>query len=132
MHLTQRADTLDVSGTDTIVDVRVDPEHHFLIERHFGEIVHFELPASAVPDAKSVELSGNFLATPRAATRSGDRWSVELPLSEGRYIWQWRVDGSAPPEDSLFADITGGPPRADARSGLLLVRAIQRVPAGLP
>jgi hypothetical protein len=76
VHLTQRADTLDVSGTDTIVDVRVDPEHHFLLKRHYGEIVHFELPASAVPEAKSVELSGNFLAAPRPATRSGDRWSV--------------------------------------------------------
>jgi hypothetical protein len=132
VHLTQRADTLDVSDVDTIVDVRVDPEHHFLMKRHYGEIVHFELPASAVPMAKSVELSGNFLASPRAASRSGDRWSLELPLSEGRYIWQWRVDGSAPKEDSIFTDITGEPPRAGARSGLLLVRALQRVPAAFP
>jgi hypothetical protein len=132
VHLTRRADTLDVSDVETIVDVRVDPERHFLMKRHYGEIVRFELPASAVPLAKSVELSGNFLTIPRAALRSGDSWSLELPLSEGRYIWQWRVDGSAPPEDSIFTDITGGPPRSGARSGLLLVRAIRRVPASLP
>lgn len=89
-------------------------------------------PASAAPQAKSVALSGNFLAAPRAASRLGDRWSLELPLSEGRYIWQWRVDDTAPPEDSIFTDIASKPRRSGTRSGLLLVRALQRVPAALP
>jgi hypothetical protein len=132
LHLARRADTLDVGDLDSIAEVRVDPEHHFLMQRHYGEIVRFEFPASAAPTAKSVELSGNFLAKPVAATHSGDIWTVELPLSEGRYIWQWRIDGAAPPEQSILTDITGpaGPP--DARSGLRLVRALQRVPPALP
>jgi hypothetical protein len=132
IHLVGRADTVDVGARDSVTGVRVDPEHHFLMRRHYGEIVRFEFPVSAAPTAKSVEISGNFLTKPMAATRTGDVWLVEMPLSEGRYIWQWRIDGASPPEDSLLTTVTGpvGPP--DARSGLRLVRALQRVPPALP
>jgi hypothetical protein len=132
MHLTARADTLALGNLEAVNDVRVDPEHHFLMQRHYGEIVRFEYPVTASPNAKTVELSGNFLAKPLAATRAGDVWVVEMPLSEGRYIWQWRVDGAAPPEDSLLIDIKGPNGSPGARSGLRLVRPLQRVPPAFP
>jgi len=131
IHLTRRADTLDVSDVGVVSDVRVDPDHYFLLRRHFGEVVRFELPASAAPDAKVVELAGNLASKPVPATRSGDVWVVELPLTEGRYIWQWRVDGVLPNDESMFATASA-PPSANARSGIRVVRPVQRLNDGYP
>jgi hypothetical protein len=127
VHLTHRADTLRIADVPGVTDVRVDPDHYFLLQRHFGEMVRFELPASSVPDAKVVELTGNLTGKPVAATRSGDVWVVELPLSEGRYIWQWRVDGVVPNDEATFAAVTG-PPSPNARSGIRVVRGLVRLP----
>jgi hypothetical protein len=131
IDLRRRADTLDVGDLASVTDVRVDPDHYFLLQRHFGEVVRFELPASAVPDAKVVELAGNVFSKPIPATRSGDAWVVEIPLSEGRYIWQWRVDGALPNDESMFA-AAAAPPSADARSGVRVVRPVNRLAESYP
>jgi len=131
LRLTNRADTLNVADVGTVTDVRVDPDHYVLLKRHFGEMVRFALPASAAPNAKTVELAGNFLGKPVPATREGDAWVVELPLTEGRYIWQWRVDGTMPNDEAILA-AAGGPPSADARSGIRVVKPVQRLEESYP
>jgi hypothetical protein len=56
---------------------------------------------------------------------------VEIPLSEGRYIWQWRVDGALPNDESMFA-AAAAPPSADARSGVRVVRPVKRLAESYP
>jgi len=131
VNLRRRADTLTVAYVGAVTDVRVDPDHYFLLQRHTGEIVRFVLPASAAPDAKVVELTGNFVGKPIPATRVDDAWVVELPLTEGRYIWQWRVDGTAPNDEATFAAVTG-PPDPAARAGVRWVKPLQRVTDAYP
>jgi len=125
VHLTRRAGTTDVSALGTVSEVRVDPDHHFLIRRHWGDTARFELVA---PDAKSVELIGGFMSKPVAAVREGDVWRVTLPLTEGRYVYQWRVDGKNPTDEETLAAAQhlGSDPRA--RAGVMLVRATTRFP----
>ena len=132
IHLTRRVDTLDVRHGGGVTDVRVDPDHYFLLQRHMGEqVVRFELPAAAVPDAKVVELTGNFAGKPLAATRVGDAWVLELPMTEGRYIWQWRVDGVTPNDEATFAAVLG-PADPAARAGVRWVKPLQRVIEAYP
>ena len=131
VNLRHRADTLDVRDVGSVTDVRVDPDHYFLLQRHLGEVVRFELPVSAAPDAKVVELAGNVFSKPIPATKSGDKWVVELPMSEGRYIWQWRVDGALPNDESMFA-AAAAPPSPDARSGVRVVKPMQRLAESYP
>ena len=100
----------------------------FLLRRHFGEVVRFELSA---PEAKTVELAGNFASRPIPATRSGESWVVELPLSEGRYIWQWRVDGQAPNDDATLAAVNA-PPAPGVRAGIRVVKPAQRMTDAYP
>ncbi|MGH7620703.1 MAG: M1 family aminopeptidase, partial [Gemmatimonadaceae bacterium] len=87
MHLTQRADTLDVGRATKVTAVHVDPHHKLLLQRHWGELAHFELPVAKSKGAKTVALVGDFSLESVPATRVGDRWVVRLPLSEGRYVW---------------------------------------------
>jgi hypothetical protein len=92
MHLHDRADTLLLGAIGSVSQIQVDPDHHFLMQRHWGEpAVRFELAVSRVPDAKSVALNGNFLRAAVPAVMEGDRWVVELPMTEGRYAWSWQV-----------------------------------------
>ena len=125
VHLATAADTVDLRGLGTVADVRVDPDHHFLIKRHWGDTAHFQFRA---PGAKTVELSGSFLSKPLAATRNGDVWSVDLPLTEGRYVWIWRVDGAAPSDEKALADAKLPAGDLDARAGVLVVRPVHRLP----
>ena len=75
--------------------VHVDPEHHFLLQRHWGEpSVRFELPASKAPDGVKVSLSGNFMRAPIPATLQGSVWVVDLPMTEGEYVWLWQIGNS--------------------------------------
>jgi hypothetical protein len=132
IHLTRRVDTLDVRDAGAVTDVRVDPDHYFLLQRHMGEqVVRFELPAAAVPDAKVVELTGNFSGKPVPATRIGDAWVLELPMTEGRYIWQWRVDGVTPNDEATFAAVMGAADPA-ARAGVRWVKPVQPVTGAYP
>ena len=89
------------------------------------------VPVAAAPDAKVVELTGNFSGKPVPATRTGEAWVVELPLTEGRYIWQWRVDGATPNDEATFAAVTG-PSDPNARSGVRWVRPVQRLTDAYP
>jgi hypothetical protein len=127
MHLRHRADTLDVGDVDAVTATRVDPDHHFLVRRHWGEpAVRFELPVSRVPDVRAVQLNGNFLRAPIAATRSGDAWVVELPMTEGEYVWAWQVEGGS-------ASAGGSSAAADSSlTGTRVVRPLQRVTDAYP
>ncbi|HEV2752188.1 MAG TPA: M1 family aminopeptidase [Gemmatimonadales bacterium] len=125
VHLTSRADTADLGELGPVSAVRVDPDHHFLLRRHWGERVRFTLRA---PDAKTVELAGNVASKPIPATREGDVWAVTLPLTEGRYLWLWRVDGNPPSDDQVLAAAkTSGDPAA--RAGVRIVQPIERLAA---
>jgi hypothetical protein len=115
VQLVHRADTVDVSDAGTVTAVRLDPDHHFLIQRHLGEMVRFTVRA---PDAKSVTLLGP--ARPAPATHSGDDWVVELPLSEGRYFWAWQIDG--------HVDEPGTPGGDPSHYGVRVVRPLVPVP----
>jgi len=126
VHLTTSADTIDVSAVGAVSDVRVDPDHHFLLRRHWGDVAHFALQA---PNAHTVELQGSFLAKPIPATRTvGDVWTVDLPLAEGRYVWLWRVDGAPPSDEVTMAD-SMRPGDPTARAGVLVVKPVRRLPA---
>jgi hypothetical protein len=122
IQLSDRTNSLDVSGIGTVTSVRIDPDHEFLIQRHFGETVHFELRA---PDAKTVALQGTFTVKPVPAARNGDVWTLDLPMSEGRYCWTWMVDGK--PLDSESSEYNG-----QSASGARLVQPVVPVEAAYP
>lgn len=114
-----RSTTLDVADLGTVIGVRIDPNHEFLLQRHFGETVHFELHA---PEAKTVALSGNFTLKPVPAVKNGDVWSLDLAMSEGRYSWAWHVDGKA-----LEGTYNGQPV-----SGVRFVQPLERLQSSYP
>ena len=91
IHLRNRADTLTIGDIGPVREIRVDPNHRFLMHRHWGEVVRYELPVSKLPGAQSVQLVASFLrqGVTLPAARVGDSWVVEVPLSEGRYIHVW-------------------------------------------
>jgi hypothetical protein len=93
IDLDQPEDTLSAAGLGAVTDVVVDPDRRLLMRRRHGEVARGEL---RVPDAKEVALGGNFAPRPLPATRQGDAWTVEVPLSAGRYDWWWIVDGAVP------------------------------------
>ena len=126
VHLTARADTIDVHGLGAISEVRVDPDHHFLLRRHWGDTARFALRA---PAAHTVELTGSFLGKPVAATHTGDLWSVEVPLTEGRYVWLWRVDGAPPSDEAAIADAKREAGDLEARAGVLIVKPVRHLSA---
>jgi len=125
VHLRQRADTIVIGDVGAVRAIRVDPNRRFLMHRKWGEVVRFVLPASSLPGADSVQLAASFLrqGVTLPATKSGDSWVVEVPLSEGQYVHAWTAAGRA------------GQPSADADpplSGTRIVRPVQRVPAPYP
>ncbi len=121
LHLSQRADTVNVEGLGVVTEVHVDPDYHFLLTRHWGEsAVRFSLPVARTGNATRVTLGGDFLRSPIPATKSGDAWVVVLPMTEGRYTWVWQI-GDAPP---LMPDST--------LTGLRTVRALERVTKAYP
>lgn len=95
MHLRQQADTLLIGDIGAVTGIRVDPDHHFLIQRKWGENVRFTLPVAALPGATTVQLVSNFLRQGGTleAVRDGDAWVVDVPLTEGQYVWIWTADG---------------------------------------
>ena len=121
VHLQHRADTIALRNVGEVSEIHVDPDHRFLLQRHWGEpAVRFEIPVSTVPGATSMMLNGNFVRSPVAATKSGDVWSVELPMTEGAYIWIWQPAGSTTAvPDSLL-------------TGTKFVRPLQRVTNAYP
>ena len=132
IHLRHRADTLDIGTTGLVSEVRVDPNHHFLLHRHWGEIVRYELPVSALPAAQSVQLAATFLrqGVMLPATKRGDVWVVEVPLSEGRYVHVWSA-GEAAGARGGGAGGRGGA-NDPALTGTRIVRPLQRVENAYP
>ena len=127
IHLAHRADTIDVGDVTGVTDTRVDPQHRFLLQRHWGEkAVRFELPASRVGEGKSVTLAGNFLRAPIAATKIDDAWVVELPMTEGQYVWMWQI--SDPATGRGGAAMSSDP----ALTGTRIVRPLERVTNAYP
>jgi hypothetical protein len=126
IHLRQRADTLVIGDVGPVSEIRVDPHHRFLMHRKWGEIVRFELPAASLPDAQAVQLSANFLrqGVSLPATRHGDRWVVEVPLSAGRYIHVWSAVGETGERATGATD--------PALSGTRTVRALHRIQDAYP
>jgi peptidase M1-like protein len=121
LHLNRRADTLEIPGADSIIAVHVDPEHRLLLQRHWGEHARFELPVDRAKGAKAVAIVGDFSLTAVPATRQGDSWVVDLPLTEGRYVWCWQLDGAP------RAIVQGGDPGTDGDPSLTFVRYVRPV-----
>jgi hypothetical protein len=122
IELRARVDTIDHVG-DAVTAVRIDPDHHYLLRRDWGDTVRFVLPVSDVPTAQKMELWGDFAVGRRVpAVRIGDSWTVELPVAEGRYEWGWIADGKA----------IRTPDHASPSAGPLLVRAIRPLAAPYP
>ena len=121
VHLAHRSDTLRLRAIGEVSRVTVDPDHRFLLQRYWGErIVRFELPASSAGNATAVSLAGNFLRAPIPATKQGDAWVVEIPMTEGRYAWAWQLTPSpGASSDSLM-------------SGIRTVRPAERVSNAYP
>ncbi|HWT47004.1 MAG TPA: glycogen-binding domain-containing protein, partial [Vicinamibacterales bacterium] len=111
-------------GAASVTRVLVDPDHHFLLRRHWGETERFTLHA---PSAKSVELAGNFTARPIPATRTGDDWTVEIPMPEGRYLFLWRVDGKSPSDAEAIAAVKASSNDSTALAGIRIVRPLVRL-----
>ncbi|HZS59448.1 MAG TPA: M1 family aminopeptidase [Gemmatimonadaceae bacterium] len=122
VHLTARADTLDVSELGAVSKVRVDPDHKYLRRPHWGETATFTLVA---PQAKTVELTMS--QAPLPATRVGDRWTVTHALPEGRYVYLWRIDGKPPSDDAALAAIKSGASDSTAVAGVRTVRPLERL-----
>jgi hypothetical protein len=121
IHLVHRSDTVSLKGIAPVTDVHVDPDHNFLLIRHWGEpSVKFELPASLAGGATTVSLAGTFVRAPIPATKVGDVWTVDLPMSEGRYIWVWQLGGSTTPATD------------PALTGVKVVRPLQRITNAYP
>jgi hypothetical protein len=123
VHLTTRADTVDIADLGAVTAARVDPDHDFLMRPHWGELARFELTA---PEAKTVALALS-TGAPAPATRDGDRWVVTLPLAEGRYVYLWNIDGKAPTDDAMLAAVRAGGTDPAARAGVRIVRPLQRL-----
>lgn len=121
IHITGKTTTLDVGGLGEIRSVRIDPNHEFLLQRHLGENVRFELHA---PAAKTVALAGNFTLRPIPAVRKGDIWTVEIPMLNGRFSWSWQIDGKKP---EIGAQFEGQP-----ITGIRYVKPKQPISAAYP
>jgi len=130
IHLAHHADTLSLRGVaGPVSEVRVDPDHNFLMQRHWGEpVVRFELPVStpAAAGATAVSLNGNFLRAPISAERKADAWVVELPMTEGRYTWLWQVTGGAD------AHVAGVSAPDSTLTGIRIVKPRQRIMNAYP
>jgi hypothetical protein len=129
LHLTRRTDTLRINSADSMTAVHIDPDHRLLLRRHWGERVRFELPVADARGARSVALVGDFSLAAIPASRDGDRWVVELPLGDGRYVWSWQLDGTphAPGE--------GGDPGTEgipSLTGVRYVKPLQLLPDAYP
>lgn len=120
VDISGKTTTLNVSALGTINKVRIDPENRLLLRRNFGETVSFTLKDAA---AKTVALSGNFAVRPVPATRSGDTWTLQIPMTQGRYSWKWVIDGKPAPD----AGVDNQP-----SSGVRVVEALEPVTDAYP
>lgn len=118
IHIAGRVTTIDIGNLGSIRSVRIDPNHEFLLQRHLGENVRFTLSASA---AKTVALAGGFALKPVPAMHKGAVWTVEMSMVNGRYNWEWIIDGKKP---NNGAQLEGQP-----LTGVSEVQPLQEMPA---
>jgi hypothetical protein len=111
VHLSTRENTLEIGGLGPVTDVRIDPDHRLLLRRHRGEMVRFELRS---PGAKEVKLVGDFHREPFPVTSRDGIWTITVPLTEGRYLYHWLVDGK------------------EVEGGVRLVRPAERIESPYP
>jgi hypothetical protein len=128
VRLRHRADTVRIaSSVGVVTEARVDPDHDFLLQRHWGEgAVRFELPASKVPEGATVSLNGTFLRAPIPAARTGEVWVVELPMTDGEYTWLWQINT---PGSGRGGAAGGADP---SLTGTRVVRPVERVSNAYP
>jgi len=126
VDLRNRAATLIIDRIGPVSEIRVDPNHRYLLQRHWGEMVRFELPVSKLTGAQSVQLAATFLrqGVTLPATKSGDTWVVEVPLSEGRYSYVWSTADSV---GARGGDAGRGGTTDPALTGTRVVRPLQHV-----
>lgn len=129
VRLTARADTVLLGRSDSVTAVHVDPAHHLLLQRHWGQHVRLELPVSRAAGDTAVAIVGDFTLDSVPATRDGDKWVVTLPLTDGRYVYSWQINGKP------RSIIKGGNPGTDGDSittGAIVVRPLEPLTDGLP
>ncbi|HKT08659.1 MAG TPA: M1 family aminopeptidase [Gemmatimonadaceae bacterium] len=129
VRLTTRADTVALGKSDSVTAVHIDPKHHLLLQRHWGQHVRLELPVSQAAGDTAVAIVGDFTLDSVPATREGDKWVVTLPLTEGRYVYSWQINGKP------RSIIKGGNPGTDgdpATTGAIEVRPLEPLTDGLP
>jgi hypothetical protein len=129
VRLTTRADTVLLGRSDSVTAVHVDPAHHLLLQRHWGQHVRLELPVSRAAGDTAVAIVGDFTLDSVPATRDGDKWVVTLPLTDGRYVYSWQINGKP------RSIIKGGNPGTDGDStttGAIEVRPLEPLTDGLP
>lgn len=126
LRLAHRADTVRIGAMGaSVTQLRVDPDHHFLLQRQWGEpLVRFELPAAKAPEGAAVSLNGNFLRAPIPATKSGDSWVVEIPMTEGQYVWLWQLGPSGAATSAAAPD--------SSLTGVRVVRPLERISNAYP
>ena len=129
VRLTKRADTVALGTADSVVAVHVDPDDHLLLQRHWGERVHLELPVSQAAGDTAVAIVGDFTLDSVPATRQGDKWVVDLPLTEGRYVYSWQINGKP---RSVLKGGNAGTDGDPATTGALEVKALVPLADGLP
>lgn len=111
VDLLQRADTFEIGSIGPVREIRVDPNHRYLMQRHWGDVVRFTLPASKLPGAREVRLIASFLRSgvTLPAVREGETFVVEVPLTAGHYTVRWTAvgeDGSALASDDPALTVT--------------------------
>ena len=129
VRLTKKADTVALAGVDSVVAVHVDPDHHLLLQRHWGQHVRLELPVAQAAGDTAVAIVGDFTLDSIPAAREGDTWVVTIPLTTGRYVYAWQINGKP------RSIIKGGNPGSDsdpATTGSIEVKPLEPLTDGLP
>jgi hypothetical protein len=131
IHLRRRADTVAIGNVGPVSAIHVDPDHHFLLQRRWGELVRYELPVAKLPGADNVQLAASFLrqGVTLPARREGELWVVEVPLSEGRYVHVW---SAADPAGGRAGGGRGGAAADPELTGTRVVRPLQRLENAYP
>ncbi|MGH7647749.1 MAG: M1 family aminopeptidase [Gemmatimonadaceae bacterium] len=129
VRLTKRADTVALGSADSVIAVHVDPDDRLLLQRHWGERVHLELPMSRAAGDTAVAIVGDFTLDSVPARREGDKWVVDLPLTEGRYVYSWQINGKP---RSILKGGNAGTDGDPATTAAIEVRGLVPLADGLP
>ena len=76
-----------------VVAVHVDPDDHLLLQRHWGEHVHLELPVSQAAGDTAVAIVGDFTLDSRAGDAPRRRVGGRSAAHRGAVRLSWQIDG---------------------------------------